>query len=522
MSQKSIKDSTGMDIITEKKTLFGHPRGLYYLFFAELWERFSFYGMRALLTLYMVEKIFVSMANRDASAAAIYASYGSLVYASAVIGGKLADAILGFRRSILFGGVLMSLGQFVLAFHQEENLVFFTGLSFIIVGNGFFKPNISSFVGTLYPDGDKRKDSGFTIFYMGINIGAFIAPLICGWLASAYGWHYGFGIAGVGMITGLITFQYGVKSGVFADSGNSSKPQLLNKKYFGITIRNLVFLSAILCVPVVSFMISAYEPVNYGKALFGDSNLVNILFQVFGVLVVLYLAFIMWKSTVVERKKLAVVLFLTVFMTVFWGFGELSGSIITLFAARNVNLVFINAAQSNSIWPMFVILLALPTSYLWSYLSRKGHNPYTPYKFAYGMFFLGIAFALLSFSRNTADIDGKVPFMFLIILYFFITVGELFMSPVGLSKITDLSPKRYLGFLMGVWFLSSTYAFQIVGFIGRKLAVENELDGASVIGINSLYVYADGFELIAKYAIGAAFIILLLAPLLKRWMGGVH
>ena len=224
----------------------------------------------------------------------------------------------------------------------------------------------------------------------------------------------------------------------------------------------------------------------------------------------------------VERKKLAVALFLTVFMTIFWGFGELSGSIITLFAARNVNLVIVNAAQSNSIWPMFVIVLALPTSYLWTWLSRKEINPYTPYKFAYGMFFLGVAFALLSISRNAADIDGKVPFIFLIILYFFITIGELLMSPVGLSKITDLSPKRYLGFLMGVWFLSSTYAFQIVGFIGKKLAVESNMKGESVDGLNSLHVYADGFGLIAKYAIGASLLILLLAPLLKRWMGNVH
>lgn len=522
MSAKNIMESPESFDSPKQKTLFGHPKGLYYLFFAELWERFSFYGMRALLTLYMVEKIFVSMANRDVSAAAIYASYGSLVYASAVIGGKLADAILGFRRSILFGGILMSLGQFILAFHQQENLVFFTGLSFIIVGNGFFKPNISSFVGTLYPDGDKRKDSGFTIFYMGINIGAFIAPLLCGWLASAYGWHYGFGVAGVGMIIGLVTFQYGIKSNVFEDKGNSSDQRLLSKKYFGISIKNLVFLIAILFVPLVSLMISSYEPVQFGQSVFGDSNLVNILFQIFGIVVAIYLVFIMWKSSAVERKKLAVALFLTIFMTVFWGFGELSGSIITLFAARNVDLVIVNAAQSNSIWPMFVIVLALPTSYLWTWLSKRKNNPYTPYKFAYGMFFLGLAFAILSLSKNVADIDGKVPFIFLIILYFFITVGELFMSPVGLSKITDLSPKRYLGFLMGVWFLSSTYAFQIVGFIGKKLAVDNNSDTASENALNSLHIYADGFGLIAKYAIGASLIILLLAPLLKRWMGNVH
>jgi POT family proton-dependent oligopeptide transporter len=521
MAGKDQLESKASSQISEN-TWFGHPKGLFYLFFAELWERFSFYGMRALLTLYMVEKVFAAMANRDVSAAAIYASYGSLVYASAVIGGKVADAILGFRRSIIFGGFLMAIGQFILAFHQDENVVFFMGLSFIIVGNGFFKPNISSFVGTLYPQGDTRKDSGFTIFYMGINIGAFVAPLLCGWLASAYGWQYGFGIAGAGMFIGLLVFRFGIKNNVFEDKGLPSEPELLSKKYIGIQVKHLVFIIAILFIPLIAGLISAYEPVKFGKGLFGDSNMVNILFQVFGGVVLLYLIYIIWKSSVDERKKLVVALFLTVFMTIFWGFGELSGSIITLFAARNVNLFIVNAAQSNSIWPMFVILLALPTSYFWTWLSKRRLNPYTPYKFVYGMFFLGIAFLILSWSRGSADSAGKVPFMYLVILYLFITIGELFMSPVGLSKITDLSPKRYLGFLMGVWFLSSTYAFQIVGFIAKKLAIENSTEAESVQGFNSLQIYTEGFGTIACYAIGASFVILLLAPLLKKWMGKIH
>jgi POT family proton-dependent oligopeptide transporter len=503
-------------------TWFGHPRGLYYLFFAELWERFSFYGMRALLTLYMVEKVFESLVDRDVSAAAVYASYGSLVYASAVVGGKVADAVLGFRRSIIFGGILMSAGQFILAFHQNENLVFFSGLAFIIVGNGFFKPNISSFVGTLYPQGDKRKDSGFTIFYMGINIGAFIAPLLCGWLASSYGWQYGFGIAGVGMLIGLLVFGSGLRNHVFGDKGYPSKPDSLNKRYFIFTSKHIVFFIAILFVPFIAIMISAYEPVRFGNGFFGDSNLVNILFQIFGVMVAIYLLIIMWKSTIDERKKLLVALLLTLFMTIFWGFGELSGSIITLFAARNVNLLVVNAAQSNSIWPMFVILLALPTSFLWTWLSKHRMNPYTPYKFVFGMFFLGIAFLILSWSRGSADQNGYVPFIYLILLYLFITVGELFMSPVGLSKITDLSPKRYLGFLMGVWFLSSTYAFQIVGFIGKKLAIENTDKTEMIHGFGSLQIYTEGFGTIAYYALGAAFLILLCAPIMKRWMGSIH
>ena len=189
-----------LDHFKEEPELFGHPKGLFYLFFAELWERFSFYGMRALLMLYMVNEIFQALAERDTAAAAVYASYGSLVYASTVIGGRISDKILGMRSSIFLGGVLMALGHFVLAI--ENDIAFFLALAFIVVGNGFFKPNISTFVGSLYKDGDRRKDSGFTIFYMGINIGGFAAPLLCGWLGETYGWHYGFGLAGIGMLTG--------------------------------------------------------------------------------------------------------------------------------------------------------------------------------------------------------------------------------------------------------------------------------------------------------------------------------
>ncbi|MGB1971425.1 MAG: peptide MFS transporter, partial [Flavobacteriaceae bacterium] len=194
-------------------TLLGHPKGLFYLFFAELWERFSFYGMRALLTLYMVNVIFEALATRDIAAAAVYASYGSLVYASTVIGGRISDTLLGFRKSILLGGILMALGHFVLAI--ENNFMFYLALGLIVVGNGFFKPNISTFVAALYKENDPRKDSGFVIFYMGINIGGFVAPLLCGWLGAAYGWHYGFGLAGIGMLTGLAFFWKGIKAGVF-------------------------------------------------------------------------------------------------------------------------------------------------------------------------------------------------------------------------------------------------------------------------------------------------------------------
>ena len=213
---------------TKEQEMFGHPKGLFYLFFAELWERFSFYGMRALLMLYMVNEIFKALAEKDAAAAAVYASYGSLVYASTVIGGRISDRILGMRSSIFLGGVLMALGHFVLAI--ENDIAFFLALALIVVGNGFFKPNISTFVGSLYKDGDRRKDSGFTIFYMGINIGAFASPLLCGWLGETYGWHYGFGLAGIGMLIGLVCFWSGIKKNVFGDKGLPSNPEAYEKK----------------------------------------------------------------------------------------------------------------------------------------------------------------------------------------------------------------------------------------------------------------------------------------------------
>ena len=197
------------EIQLDTNTILGHPKGLFYLFFAELWERFSFYGMRALLTLYMVNVIFLELVERDFAAAAVYASYGSLVYASTVVGGRISDSILGFRKSIFLGGILMALGHFVLAI--ENDYTFFLALGFIVVGNGFFKPNISTFVGSLYKDEDPRKDSGFTIFYMGINIGGFTAPLLCGWIGETYNWHYGFGLAAIGMLIGQITYMYGEK-----------------------------------------------------------------------------------------------------------------------------------------------------------------------------------------------------------------------------------------------------------------------------------------------------------------------
>jgi POT family proton-dependent oligopeptide transporter len=501
-----------------EQEMFGHPKGLFYLFFAELWERFSFYGMRALLTLYMVQEIFKALVERDTATAVVYASYGSLVYASTVIGGRISDKILGMRSSIFLGGILMAIGHFVLAI--ENNVAFFLALAFIVVGNGFFKPNISTFVGSLYPEGDTRKDSGFTIFYMGINIGGFVAPLLCGWLATQYGWHYGFGLAGIGMLTGLITFWSGIKKNVFGNRGLPPSTEIYERKIIGVPQKILVPTIAVLTVPLIAYILSAYKAIAGGESFLGDQNYVSLIFKLIGVAIVIYMGMIMIKSTPDERKKLFMAILITFFMTLFWGFHELSGSVITLFASRNVNLTFLNASQTNALNSMFIIILAIPISLLWAYLSRKNLNPRTPYKFGLGLVLAGISFYILSLSGGSADENGMVPMGYLLAMYLIISIGELFMSPVGLSKITDLSPKRIVAFMMGIWFLSSAYAFQIVGFISKQMAIEST--DANVGGLDTLAVYIDGFSLIAKYSLGAGIIVLLFGPLMKKLMGNIH
>ncbi|WP_438989540.1 peptide MFS transporter [Polaribacter sp.] len=510
----------GASISKGEPQLFGHPKGLFYLFFAELWERFSFYGMRALLTLYMVEEIFKSLSNRDFATAAVYASYGSLVYASTVIGGQISDKILGMRASIFLGGILMAIGHFVLAI--ENDIAFFLALAFIIVGNGFFKPNISTFVGALYKDGDVRKDSGFTIFYMGINIGGWIAPLLCGWLAVKYGYHYGFGLAGIGMMAGLIFFWSGIKKNIFGDKGMPPNNEVYEKPIIGIPQKTLIPIIAVLCVPVIAFFLSSYKSITTDDTpIIGEKNLVGIIFLIIGLAIASYLIKILIGVTLEERKKLIMAILITFFMTLFWGFHELSGSVITLFASRNVALDGImTAAQTNSLNSMFIIILAIPISLLWGYLSKKNLNPRTPYKFGLGLVLAGASFYILALSKGNADANGMVPFAYLLVMYLVLSIGELFMSPVGLSKITDLSPKKIVAFMMGIWFLSSAYAFQIVGFIGKQLSVEST--DANVGGLDTLGIYTDGFMLIAKYALGAGLIVIVFSPLMKKLMGKVH
>ena len=536
----------------QDQQLFGHPKGLFYLFFAELWERFSYYGMRALLMLYMVNEFFTYItdeAYREEVSFGIFAAYGSLVYATPVLGGMIADKFIGFKKSIMLGGILMALGHFFMAFYFKSDVLgfevstinhffFYAALALLIVGNGFFKPNISTMVGRLYPEGDDRRDSGFTIFYMGINAGAFLAPLVCGWLGYEYGWHYGFGAAGIGMIAGLLVFMKGMNDGVFGDNGQQPT-EYIEKKMYGIRTDYFFYLVAALMVPIAAFLVK-YNALEVLEGMHLHSALLSLL----GVVILGILAKKMIELSRMEVFRLFSVLVLTLLITVFWSFFELAGTAITLFAERNVNLTLLNASQTNAINPGYIIFLAIPFSMMWVYLSKTQRNPTTPNKFALGILQLGLGFLVFAISAQYMDAAGRTPFMFLMIGYLLLTTGELFISPIGLSKVTELSPKSMTAFMMGVYFLSSSYAHYISGAIA-KLTTSNEsgvipepgfmttiiekvtgfaggYSESSVEGVQSLVSYTSVFTQVGVVAIGMAVLAFLLSPVLKKWMHGVH
>ena len=545
-------------MIKQNNEVFGHPKGLIYLFFAELWERFSYYGMRALLTLYMVNEFFLYItdeAAREEMSIGIFAAYGSLVYATPVIGGMIADKYIGFKKSIMLGGILMALGHFFMAFYfdaedftnglfgfpiQDINgFFFYAALALLIVGNGFFKPNISTMVGRLYSEGDDRRDSGFTIFYMGINIGAFLAPLACGYLGMSdnWGWHYGFGAAGIGMLIGLIFFWRGIKDGVFVENGDQPS-EYKDKKMYGLRTDYFFYLVAILLVPISAFLVryNAFELI--GELHLHSSILIVLLIIILGII-----AKNMISLSRMENLRLVTVLVLTLFITVFWSFFELAGTAITLFAERNVNLVLLNASQTNAINPGYIMFLAIPFSLMWVALAKAQKNPITPVKFALGILQLGLGFLVFAMSAQYMDAAGKTPFIFLMVGYFLMTTGELFISPIGLSKVTELSPKKMTAFMMGVYFLSSSFAHYISKFIANATITGSEevpepgfmttmienvtgfvgaTTDSTVEGVQTLLNYTSVFTQVGVVAIGMSILAFILTPILKKWMGGVH
>lgn len=501
-------------------TLFGHPKGLFYLFFAELWERFSFYGMKALLLLYMTQHLLYT----DEASFGILSAYMSLVYITPLWGGILADKILGYRKSILLGGILMALGHFLLSF--ETPIFFYGSLALIILGNGFFKPNISSFVGALYKDNPHQRDAGFTIFYLGINLGAAIAPLICAWIAALYGWHYGFMLAGFGMLLGLAFFQQGLKSNVFGAAGQLPNATRYHQKIVGLNQGQWVAIGAVLTTPIFAAIIFFHEYEHY-------------LILLASAFLILYILFILSKVSTIERGRLIVVIYFTLLSTLFAALFEQTGSSLVLFADRNVHLIGINAAQTNSINATFIVLLAIPFSMLWAWLSRIGKNPAAPFKFSFGLILLGLAAIIFGRSAISADALAQTSMIYLIIGYFVLTVGELFLSPIGLSKVTELSPKQYISFIMGVWFSSYFYGHYFAGKVAQ-LTVSNgasnnlfDTFGSAIklitgltqdIAIHKgpafeqLYAYVSVYVSFGIITLSIGCLALLLAPIMTRLM----
>jgi proton-dependent oligopeptide transporter, POT family len=479
----------------------GHPKQLALLFFTEMWERFSFYGMRALLVLFMVDQLKYA----DAKANLIYGTYTALVYLMPLFGGIAADKFIGYRKAIILGGALMAAGHLILAIPAEWS--FFAGMAFLISGNGFFKPNISTMVGKLYRPGDGRRDGAFSIFYMGVNLGAFLGSLLCGWIGQKVNWHYGFGLAGIFMVVGLITFLFGQKTlgtiGLTPKEKNGSSTQLY--KQIAIVIASIAI------IPIFIFLFKNYSIM--GKIMFpicitATIAMVIIAFQ---------------QEKVEDRNKMLTAIILVAFSVLFWAFYEQGGGSLNLYADRNVNMYGMSsAAINNSINPLYIILLSFPFAWMWLRLSKSGKEPSTPMKFSLSFFQLGFGFFLFVVGAKLAGGDGRVGFFWYALGYLLLTTGELCISPIGLSMITKLSPTRFTGMMMGFWFLASALGQHLAGWIGSLMAISEGGEGATAISpVESLAVYSGVFMKIFYVSLVGGLLLLLLVPLLKRWSHGV-
>ncbi len=475
-----------------------------------MWERFSFYGMRALLVLYLTK----SFRFGDNAAYAIYGSYSALVYTTPVIGGLLADRLLGYRKAVTLGAILMSLGHFAMA--VESLPVFYLALALLICGNGFFKPNISSIVGRLYAEDDPRRDSAFTIFYMGINLGALLSPLACGYLGERYGWHWGFGLAGIGMLAGLFVF---LRAQPLLE-GVADPPDLAKLKapiFPGVSHENGVYLACAGALLVI------WELIQHDKIVGG-------FLIAFGVVVLIGLVTFLFRlHERVARDRLLVAIVLTLFSVVFWAFFEQAGTSMSLFTDRNVNRSLfghlIPASQFQAVNPLFILICAPLFSGLWLFLERRRADPNTPLKFGLGIVQLGLGFVALYFGAWSSRATGVVPMFWLVLGYFLHSTGELCLSPIGLSMITKLSPKSITGMMMGVWFLSSSFAQYVASLIAQLTGVNGAGEGAAAVlpkATDTVMVYGSVFGGIAQVALGVGLLVLIASPLLARRMHGIN
>ena len=500
----------------------GHPVGLYVCFLTEMWERFSFYGMKYLLLLYLTKYHLFS----DAGGLDVLGSYAGLVYAMPVIGGMLADRYLGMRKAVTFGAILLCLGHLGLAYegfqaYLENGVVvqdtgaiqvFYFSLALIIMGVGFLKPNISTIVGQLYGQEDARRDSGFTIFYMGINLGSFIATLTVTYLGETYGWGYGFGLAGIGMVLGLIVFLSGQK--YLYGYAEPANPAVLKEKVFaGINKEWLIYLATLPALFVV-WQLVQYNPVVH-NTLLGMSVVVLI-----GII-----WFMVTQCNKVERDRMLVLIVLTFSTVVFWALFEQSASSMTLYADRvldrNVLGYDATAGQFGSLNAFFIITLAPIFAMLWIFLAKKGLEPSTPVKFALGIIQAGLGFGALVYGAQHPNDAGLVAAWWLILAYMLHTMGELCLSPVGLSAVTKLAVHKVVGVMMGAWFLATAYSELLATQLAKIAAIDTHAGEVADVG-QALNAYTELFGFLMYFGIGVGIFMLLISPWLKKRMHGIH
>jgi len=595
--EEPFSPASGRSNPADKKTWFGHPRELARLFTTEMWERFGYYGMRALLTLYLTKHFLFS----DQQATGLYGGYTALVYLTPLVGGLLADQFLGSKRSVKFGAILMAIGYFTLAFggspakpyaviggHRYEVVVdnfvdrpttdphearfivdqgkklqihgnedgsislldngteakhlpkgsfqagadrnsltlaiMLIALSLISVGNGFFKPNISTIVGTLYEKGDRRRDAGFTIFYMGINLGSILGQLFCPLLADWFGWWAGLSLAGVGMLVSYSLIQF--DGGRLA--GYGERPETAPNKDI------IIYVGALIAVPVLVFLFNNLmnsAPAAEGSGFIGYLASLSLMGKLlFGTFIVAVPAILIWsyaKGTRTEAQMMTAAMVLIVFNVFFWTLFEQAGSSLTLFADRNTDrsvfgLFSISAPQTQNFNPICIVLFAPLMSILWGFLAKRGLEPSIPVKFSIALVGVGAGFLFLVFGSTFAGPGNnfQVGLWWLAGLYLIHSLAELCISPVGLSMITKLSIARVVGLMMGVWFLSISVAQYFAGIVAQFASVETV--GGQVNNLKvSLDTYTATFTTIAYIAIGAGIVLFLLSWPLQKWMHGV-
>lgn len=507
-------------------TVFGHPKGLMTLFFTEMWERFSYYGMRALLILFMTTTVLEGgLGFDDRTSGAIYGLYTMGVYLLALPGGWFADRLFGLKKSVWYGGIIIAIGHFTMALPGIYSLFsetvetetissldtnsFFLGLILIVIGTGLLKPNISSIVGQLYPDGSTKRDAGFSIFYMGINLGAFIAPLACSTVA-VYDWHFGFGLAGLGMVIGLI--QYRMSLGTLEGKGELQAPQNPDeeRKLKAMKRGGLAFVAALLLLIAIVF--TGYVEIDA----FGIASLS---YKIIGVITVLYFAyvFVLGGLNADEKKKTGAIVIVILFSALFWSGFEQAGSTLNLFAERFTDRSFLGweipTGYFQSINSMFIIIFAPFFGAMWVWLGRKNLEPSSPAKFAFGLILLGLGFLVMYFAAKIAASGEMAAPTWLVFTYMLHTFGELSLSPVGLSLTTKLAPKKFQGQMMGMWFISVALGNLFAGLISGEVSGGTE---------DALAEMPSQYLLIVSIAVGAGILLFMISKPIRKLMGNVH